>query len=157
MILFLCFSFDLLQLTLPSLTSYFGSLRVRLLLRFCGSSDSCLCDVLKQSRTHRVKLVTERKVYRNVGVFVGINLIKEGSGEPVQVVHMMWFSQQNNQNEADRRDERRAESLSGLIRVPLWTGDKLDSVLMRKSQTGRVRQVELGKLWGELLSPLSVL
>lgn len=81
MSLFSCFSFDLLQLTLPSLTSYFGSSRARSLLRFVEVLTRVYPTLLEQSRTHRLKLATERKVYRNVGVFVGLNLIKEGSGE----------------------------------------------------------------------------
>lgn len=83
---------------------------------------------------------------------------------------LKWFfavrRQQNNkivQNEADKRDERRAGSLSRLIQVVLWTGDELNSESNERekesdrwTQTGRVRQVEEGKLRGQSLSRLSL-
>lgn len=56
----------------------------------------------------------------------------------------MWFfavrrrpNNRNVQNEADSRDKRRAASLSSLIQVALWTGDKLDP-----ESNESVRQVE---------------
>lgn len=68
---------------------YFSS-HFLLTLAPCGFGHCCVFvevltrvypTLLEQSRTHRLKLATERKVYRNVDVFVGLKLIKEGSGE----------------------------------------------------------------------------
>lgn len=81
MSLFSCFSFDLLQLALPSLTSYIGSLRIRSLLRFCGSSDSCLSDSARTIPHTQVEAGDRAQGLQECHVFVGLNLIKEGSGE----------------------------------------------------------------------------
>lgn len=145
MSLFSCFSFDLLQLALPSLTSY--SSRIRSLLRFCGSSDSCLSDSARTIPHTQVEAGDRAQGLQECHVFVGLNLIKEGSGEfmwassggPHDVIlttkQLEWGWQEG------RKMSRESECVNPGAIVNRWqTGLCLnENESDRQSQTGRAR------------------